>query len=167
MLDQAVSRIYKYLSNNKFFRLVDGEYDFIGCNYYFHDKIRFNFIKRNENEKISDLNWEVYPEGIYHVLKDLKKYNRPIYVTENGIADKSDQKRSKFIKEHLFWMHKAIAEGVDVRGYFYWSLLDNFEWDKGFWPRFGLVGIDYETQKRTIRKSARGYAKICKTNTLI
>ena len=89
-----------------------------------------------------------------------KKYNKPIYITENGLADAKDEKRTKFIKEHLFWTQKAIQEGVDVRGYFHWSLLDNFEWDKGFWPRFGLVEMDYRTLQRKIRPSAREYKKI-------
>jgi len=83
------------------------------------------------------------------------------------LADAKDEKREKFIKEHLYWIHKAIQEGVDVCGYFYWSLLDNFEWDKGFWPRFGLVEIDYQTLERKIRPSAQEYAKICKNNELI
>ena len=76
---------------------------------------------------------------------ELRKYNLPVYITENGLTDAKDEKRAKFIKDHLFWVHKAISEGTDVRGYFYWSLLDNFEWDKGFWPRFGLVEVDYQT----------------------
>ena len=83
---------------------------------------------------------------------------------ENGIADAKDTNRERFIKENLMWIHKAIKKGVDIRGYFHWSLLDNFEWDKGFWPRFGLVDIDYGTQKRTIRPSAREYSKIIKAN---
>ena len=100
------------------------------------------------------MGWEIYPEGIYHLLKRLGKLKKPIYVTENGVADAKDIHRERFIKEHLEWVSKAIDEGVDVRGYFYWSLLDNFEWDKGFWPRFGLVEIDYKTMERKIRKSA-------------
>jgi beta-glucosidase len=94
----------------------------------------------------------------------LKKYNLPIYITENGIADAQDEKRTQFIKEHLFWVMKSINEGADVRGYFYWSLLDNFEWDKGFWPRFGLVEIDYDTLERKPRKSFYAYRDIIKNN---
>jgi beta-glucosidase len=97
-------------------------------------------------------------------LENLKKYNKPIYITENGIADARDEKRAQFIKDHLKWVHKAISEGVDVRGYFYWSLLDNFEWDKGFWPRFGLAEVDYKTLERKIRPSAWEYAAICGEN---
>jgi beta-glucosidase len=153
--------------NRRFLDMVGRRMDFIGLNYYFHNKIKGLEYNQNENKEISDLGWEIYPEGIYHVLKNLKKYKKPIYITENGIADAGDEKRSKFIKEHLYWVHRAISSGADVKGYFYWSLLDNFEWDKGFWPRFGLIGIDYKTFERKVRPSAYEYAKICKENILI
>ena len=108
------------------------------------------------------MGWELYPEAIYHCLIDLKKYRKPIYVTESGLADAKDEKRSWFIRETLKNVRRAMEEGADVRGYFYWSLLDNFEWDKGFWPRFGLAEVDYETLERKIRPSALEYAKIIK-----
>ena len=96
----------------------------------------------------------------------LKKYNLPVYIMENGLADNDDSRRPEYIKEHLMWLHRAIDEGVDVRGYFHWSLLDNFEFPdvRGFWPCFGLIGIDYKTLERKIRPSALEYAKICKSN---
>lgn len=145
---------------NKFFlNKTKNELDFIGLNYYFHRR-----FWRNENKFVSDMGWELYPEGIYHVLKDLKEYDKPVYITENGLADARDKHRGWFMKESLKNVHRAIQEGVDVRGYFYWSLLDNFEWDKGFWPRFGLVEVEYETMKRKIRPSAYKYAEICKNN---
>ncbi len=124
-------------------------------------------MNQNESKDVTEVGWEILPGGIYHVLKKLKKFNKPVYITENGIADEKDEKRAEFIKEHLKWVHKAISEGIDVRGYFYWSLLDNFEWDKGFWPRFGLVEVDYKTMARSIRNSALEYAKICRENTLL
>lgn len=110
------------------------------------------------------MGWELYPEAIYYVLKDLKKYKLPIYITENGLADAEDKQRAWFIKETLKNVHRAIAEGANVRGYFHWSLMDNFEWDKGFWPRFGLIAIDYATEARSPRPSARIYANICRDN---
>ena len=151
----------KYFYNNRFLNKIRNYQDFIGLNYYFHCK-----FPKNKNVSVTDMGWEIYPEGIYHILKDLKKYGKPIYITENGLADRDDEKREKFIKDHLIWIHKAIQEGIDVRGYFHWSLLDNFEWDKGFWPRFGLVEVDFKKFKRKIRKSAFEYAKICKENKL-
>jgi beta-glucosidase/6-phospho-beta-glucosidase/beta-galactosidase len=108
------------------------------------------------------LGFELYPQSMYFVLKDLAKYKKPIYITENGLADNSDFRRSWYIKEILRYIPRAMHEGVDVRGYLHWSLLDNFEWDKGFWPRFGLVEVDYQTSERKIRPSAYEYAKIIK-----
>ena len=112
------------------------------------------------------MGWEIYPKGIYHRLIELKKFKKPIYVTENGIADSKDELRDKFIKEHIRWVWQAIHDGADVRGYMYWSLLDNFEWAKGFKPRFGLVEVDFETFARKIRPSALEYAKISRDNRL-
>jgi beta-glucosidase len=144
--------------------------DFIGLNYYFHTRVRgfqFSFQSgQSDGSKVSDLGWEIFPEGIYHVLKKLKKYNLPIYITENGVADSKDRLRQDFIKEHLIWIYKAINDGVDVRGYLYWSLMDNFEWAKGFEPRFGLIHVDYETFERKPRPSANFYAEICRKNQL-
>ena len=138
---------------------------FIGCNYYSRHIVSI-WKKDIAPEERTDLGWEIYPQGIYHVLKSLKKYNLPVYITENGIADADDTKRAKFIVDHLKFIHQAVEEGADVRGYLYWSLLDNFEFPdvRGFWPRFGLVEIDYETLERKVRPSALEYAKICKKN---
>jgi len=165
-LDRFVIRIAEYLSNEKFLKMTNGKNDFLALQYYFHHKLSFFNGRTNENKSVNDLNWEIYQEGMYHLLKWLKKYSLPIYITENGLADAKDEKRAELIKDGLFWIHKAILEGVDVRGYFYWSLLDNFEWDKGFWPRFGLVEVDFKTQARKIRQSAFAYAKTCKENAL-
>ncbi len=152
--------LYYRLAERMAYKRTAGKNDFLALQYYFHDRIRFPFFRRHENKKVSDLGWEIYPRGLYELLKRLRKYNLPIYITENGLADQDDSQRKEFIQKHIFWMQKAIQKGVDVRGYFYWSLLDNFEWDKGFWPRFGLIGIDYRTQKRTIRKSAVEYRNL-------
>ena len=144
----------------KLFNGVKNHLDFIGLNYYFHSKIKFPAKVENKGGLISDLGWTIYPKGIYYVLMDLKKYNLPIYITENGVADKHDKLRKDFIQKHLGWIYKAIFENIDVRGYFHWSLIDNFEWEKGFEPRFGLIEIDYKTMQRKIRPSAYFYAKI-------
>ena len=157
-----LNKIAGYFINYYFLNRIKKYQDFIGLNYYSNK----NFFKKNKNE-VSDLGWEICPKGIYYILKDLKKYQKPVYITENGLADADDSRRSKFIIEHLFWTYKAILEKVDVRGYFHWSLLDNFEWDRGFWPRFGLYAIDYQNQQRTIRPSARLYSFICRRNCLI
>ncbi|MEX2053295.1 MAG: family 1 glycosylhydrolase, partial [Candidatus Paceibacterota bacterium] len=121
---------------------------------------------KNDNKSLSDLGWEIYPKGLYRVLLELKKYNKPIYITENGLADAKDEKRTKFIKDHLYWINRAIQDGIDVRGYLHWSLLDNYEWADGYWPRFGLVEVDYETLERKIRPSAYEYKKIIEANSI-
>lgn len=166
LLDKAVSSLARYFVNERFLDKIKNYQDFIGLNYYFHNRIKFPFQKRNENKRLNDLGWEIYPEGIYYVLKELQKYERPVYITENGLADKADILRKDFIRDHLYWVHKAIEEGVDIRGYFYWSLMDNFEWEKGFEPKFGLIRIDYRTLERKFRPSANFYAKISKENAL-
>ncbi len=174
-LDQFSVAIVSYLKNSLFLNRISAKLDFIGLNYYFHDQIsfpfRFNLVKPKAKDPevlVSDIGWEVYPKGIYYVLKKLKRYNLPIYITENGVADSKDKLRTQFIKEHLYWVWRAIQEGVDVRGYLHWSLLDNFEWDKGFEPRFGLVEVDYQNNyQRKIRESAYFYSQIAKNNSLL
>lgn len=161
LVNDFLARCADYFWNFYFLNRVASCFDFIGVNYYFHNRVRYGFNK-NENKMVSDMEWEIYPEGLYRVLINLKKYGRPIYVTENGIADARDAVRERFIKEHLQWMRKAMDEGADVRGYFHWSLLDNFEWDNGFWPRFGLVEVDYRTLARKIRPSAFAYKRFIK-----
>jgi len=114
----------------------------------------------------TDTGWDIYPEGVYHTLMELKRYNLPVYIAESGIADAQDTKRAQFIIDHVRWCHKAIEDGIDLRGYMYWSLLDNFEWALGYDKRFGLVEINYETKERTVRPSAQVYKKICESNML-
>jgi beta-glucosidase len=154
-----LKKIADWWVNDYFLNKIKREQDFIGVNSYFHNLINLGFGK-NKNEKISDVGWEIKPESLYHSVKTVSKYKKPIYVTENGLADTQDIYRVDFIKESLSWLFKAINEGVDVRGYLHWSLLDNFEWAHGFWPRFGLVEIDYKTLERKIRSSAFEYKKI-------
>ncbi|MFH1822107.1 MAG: glycoside hydrolase family 1 protein [Patescibacteria group bacterium] len=166
-------KILDYVRWQRFFKASKGYNDFIGFQYYHHDRIRLGLggkfkIGRvdNENKKINDLGWEIYPEGIYYLLKRMKKYKKPIYITENGTADKDDDHRANFVKENLNYIHEAIREGVNVRGYFHWSLMDNFEWADGWAPKFGLYEVDRGTFKRTARPSAKTYAEICKKNSV-
>lgn len=160
-----------YFNNHYFIDKIKDWQDFIGVDYYFHDRVKLNyrypFYKKNENKKVNDLGWEIYPEGIYHICKDaFSRYKKPVYVFENGLADAGDKYRAEFIKDHLKWLHKAISEGADVRGYFHWSLIDNFEWLHGFNPRFGLCAMDYQTMERKPRPSYYEYQKIIKNNGL-
>ena len=164
-VDRFFVKIYSWFRNEVLIWKTKKNLDFIGLNYYFHSRVHFG-MKRNKAEKFSDLNWHLRPEKIYDMLMVLKKYNKPVYITENGLADSTDKHRWWFIHESVRAIHKSIEEGVDVKGYLHWSLTDNFEWHHGFWPRFGLIKIDYKTLKREIRPSARYYEKICKTNTI-
>ena len=149
-----------------------GTQDFFGINYYTRDLVRPSLRRPGElflarevpsGADTNDLGWEIYPAGLGHLLRRwAPKSKVPIYVTENGIADVRDQKRGPFLIAHLREIETAIASGVDVRGYFHWSLLDNFEWAEGYAPRFGLVEVDYATQTRRVRESGHLYARIAR-----
>jgi len=151
--------------------------DFVGINYYTRSLIDIeNYSLRSllldtckkghSNLQKNSLGWDIYPEGLYNLLLRLKKYNLPIFILENGICTEDDNMRWNFIYEHLKNIHQAMEKGVNVLGYVYWSLLDNFEWDKGFSPRFGLIELDYSTHQRTIRESAKKFALVCKNGRL-
>ncbi len=137
--------------------------DFIGLNYYFQFTLGLEDL---EESCESDMGWKLRPAGLYHVLKSLKKYDKPVFITEHGLADSKDEYRTWYIKESLKYVYKAMKEGVDIRGYLHWSLLDNFEWEAGFSPRFGLIEVDYGTLERRVRNSAIEYSEICKNNFL-
>lgn len=146
-----------------------GAFDFVGLNYYTNhfrvfkpfDKEQFIEITKAPPERLTDMGWAIYPEGLYRSLKLIKSFtSKPIYIAENGIADALDTKRANYIEEHLLVVNKAIADGIDVRGYLYWSLLDNFEWAHGFGKRFGLYKVDLATQKRTLYEGSRKYLEI-------
>jgi len=164
---RLVNVIFKKIAdwwwNFYFLNKIKNYQDFIGLNHYRRNLINYGFNK-NENKVVSDFGWELYPSSIYFVLRDLKKYHKPIYITEHGISDGQDKYRSWFIKECLKNVHLAIKQGVDVRGYSYWSLLDNFEWAAGWTQKFGLYEVDRKTFKRAVRPSSKLYAEICKNN---
>ena len=148
--------------------------DYIGVNYYGRNladveswgikSLLLDTCKYNHHPlRKNSLGWDIYPEGLYNLLISLKKYNLPILITENGICTEDDDLKWDYIREHLEQLYKSIEEGVNVLGYIYWSLIDNFEWDKGFTPRFGLVHVDYENQRRTVRTSAKKLAEVFKS----
>ncbi|RLI43997.1 glycoside hydrolase family 1 protein [Candidatus Bathyarchaeota archaeon] len=156
--------------NEKHPSLVKG-CDFIGINYYTRQRVKaaeskipgipgFEVVPCTEN--CTDMGWEIYPKGLRYVLNwAYQLYRRPLMVTENGIADAKDEKRADFLINHIQELHKAIVEdGIPVKGYFYWSLIDNFEWAKGFKMRFGLYRVDYKTKKRTPTKAVSVYKQI-------
>lgn len=163
LVNVILKKLADWWWNGYFLNKIKNYQDFIGLNHYRRDLINYGFNK-NENKIVSDFGWELYPKSIYHVLRDLKKYHKPIYITEHGVSDGQDKHRSWFIKECLKNVYLAIKEGIDIRGYSYWSLLDNFEWAAGWTQKFGLYEMDRKTFKRAARPSAKVYAQICQNN---
>jgi beta-glucosidase len=162
------------LAHESYMSGVKDTFDFVGLNYYTRFFRRFKpfsseklvEVTNSPPEKLTDMGWEIYPVGLYRALKLITRYtSKPIYITENGIADESDTKRAGFIQDHLLVLNKALAEGMNIKGYFYWSLMDNFEWAHGFEKRFGLYHVDYDTQERTLREGSRQYPEIIREST--
>ncbi len=166
--DRATTDLMRYLMNNRFPRMVEPWQDFIGINYYTrqygHWSKGLHPIQSRSGTPLSDLGWEIYPDGLREVLDQVAPYQKPILITENGIATTNDAVRIQYLKNHLKTVERAQWDGLPVRGYFHWSFMDNFEWAEGFGPRFGLVAIDYDTLERTPRPSAAVYREIIRAN---
>lgn len=154
---------------------LGGSLDFIGLNYYARDTVQFTLrrptavIARNfarPGAQTDLFGWEVYPQGLGRVVADLARYGKPIYVTENGIADDTDALRPAFVVRSVAALRQAMQAGADVRGYFHWTLVDNFEWAEGYSKPFGLAAVDRETQARTVKRSGLVYRDICQANGL-
>jgi beta-glucosidase len=160
LFDEISTKIMRYVWNWWFLRRIRKQQDFVGFNYYFSDYYTGVFKRQNPKTPLNDMGWYMEPEGLYPLLLRIwSRYKKPIIVTENGVADATDEYRRWWIEESMVAMQRAISEGVKIKGYFHWSLLDNFEWSDGFWPRFGLVEVDREHGlKRTIRPSAKWLA---------
>lgn len=166
-INKLTANVLHFLNCEFFLAPIRSKLDLIGVNHYFSIRVK-NFKQYRLHERDSDLEWGIHPEGLENVLLDLRHYNLPIYVTENGLADVSDKKRIAFLDDMLAACSRALNSGVDLRGFFYWSLIDNFEWHHGFWPRFGLVEIDYENNlQRKPRPSFSHYAEICKSGRIL
>jgi beta-glucosidase/6-phospho-beta-glucosidase/beta-galactosidase len=118
-------------------------------------------------KEVTDMGWEIFPQGIFDTIMDFSDYHKPIYITENGLASTNDDRRCRFLIAYLQEIYHAIQTGANVKGYFHWSLTDNFEWEKGFGPKFGLIAVDRERNfKRQVRFSAIKFAEICWNNFL-
>lgn len=145
-----------------FMKRTAGHYDSIGLNYYFYTKFGDTKPWRK-----TDMDWNFAPEHIYDALHILKRYQKPIYISEAGLADAVDCGRAEYIHKQVDAAWRAIQDGIDVRSHIYWSLMDNYEWALGYDKRFGLVEINYETLERTIRPSAAVYKRICEANAVV
>ena len=157
--------------------------DFVGVQNYTREIVAsFNFtpfisakiIKADKrNVETTEMGWEVYPECIYRMLHRFNQYNfKELIVTENGAAFPDvvtdgqvlDEKRMTYLEHHIAQVLRAKSEGVNVTGYFVWSFTDNFKWAEGYKPRFGLVYVDFTTQKRIIKSSGYWYGKVIQTS---
>jgi len=164
----------------EYFALIAQPIDFVGVNYYTRSVTRFDphawplraAAVRQKRATYTETGWEVFPQGLTDTLAWVKERygNPPTYVTENGaaffdppVADGeplADPLRVDYLRKHITAVHAAVEAGVDVRGYFVWSLVDSFEWSLGYSKRFGIVHVDFETQKRTLKDSANFYSKV-------
>lgn len=161
-LTRLTTVLMQTMQDDYFLKRVIRHCDFVGVNYYFSNRIYGTQI-HNPNHDLSDLGWDMHPEDIQFALERLyQKYKKPILITENGLADMSDKKRKWWLAKTIVAMSEAMKHGVKLEGYLHWSLLDNFEWAYGKWPRFGLVAVDYKTMERTLRPSAKWFATIVK-----
>ena len=178
---KILNRIEKYIKPNDE-RDLAFQMDFIGLQNYTREMVMHSTFMPFINAKIIKaskrnvertlMNWEIYPESIYNILKKYSSYSNmpPIIITENGAAfpdvysdgEVHDPKRIKYLNDHISQLLRAKQEGVNVNGYFVWTFLDNFEWAEGYYPRFGLVYVDFETQKRIVKSSGLWYAKFLK-----
>jgi beta-glucosidase len=162
------------------FALIGQPIDFVGVNYYTRSVTRFDptawplraIPVRQKRATYTETGWEVFSKGLTDTLVSVKERygNPPTYITENGAAffdppvvdgdHLADPLRVDYLRKHIAAVHAAVEAAVDVRGYFVWSLLDNFEWSLGYSKRFGIVHVDFETQKRTPKDSAHFYARV-------
>jgi beta-glucosidase len=165
-------------------RAVRGTCDYLGLNYYTRQMVAFDprrpselfarrFIRAGTERMdggtslaLVDSFGEIYPDGLRRVLLRLARYGKPIYVTENGFADVADRTRPRALVRTLAAMRAAIAQGAPIRGYYHWTLTDNFEWAEGWTVHFGLFAVNRVTQERTARASADVYRRICQANAL-
>jgi beta-glucosidase len=158
--------------------LISQRLDFLGLNFYSRRLVTAQgIIDPVPGSEYTEMGWEVHPPALRKLLNKINDnyHLPPIYITENGAAFKDevtsdgaihDDRRLEYIRQHLIQVYMAMQNDVDVRGYFVWSLLDNFEWAYGYTKRFGIVRVDYETQERTIKDSGQWYSHVIESNTV-
>ena len=151
---------------------IKDKLDFFGVNYYTRVHIRFNPFKKMlielrhldiDGYGLSDLGWEIHPYGLEKVLRYASHLNVPLIITENGIATRNAETKIDFMRKHVDAVERSIKKGIDVRGYFYWSLIDNYEWLQGLDARFGLYRVDFKTLKRKATNAAAYYSYLIRS----
>jgi beta-glucosidase len=145
--------------------------DWVGVQYYTRQRVdparADGFAPAPADAPLTQMGWEIHPEGLHRAITSAARIGLPVYVTENGIATADDAQRIEYIRTHLEQAARAIADGVDLRGFMYWSSFDNFEWAEGYRPTFGLIGIDRaEGLRRVVRPSAHAYGAVARSGTL-
>jgi beta-glucosidase len=149
--------------------MVADTMDLIGVNYYYAQEASLRrFLSRGHGEVSSDytqLGWEIDPTGLYNVLRRVNaRYGKPVVISENGLGTQSEQKRIRYIREHIAQMRRAMTQGVDVRGYFPWTLVDNYEWKEGWHGQFGLFSFDRRTKERILEPTGRWFSAYIKAH---
>ncbi len=179
LVDRTAARLRNYVLNRLVFRLLGGPprevLDFIGINYYSRQIVRWRAAPgaalvfgsectaehHQAPRSFTSLGWEVYAAGLARVLRRFARYGLPLMVTENGIATLDEERRTRFVEDHVRALAEAIGEGIPVLGYLYWTLMDNYEWTSGRTAQFGLAETDFTTQKRRPRPAAQVFKAIC------
>jgi len=172
----AKDGVVRFLTFKRRIPEAKGTQDFLGVNYYTRDYVTFNLLRPQElfsrryfrpGAELSTTGFIANePLGMFEALKWGLNYRVPMYVTENGVEDADDHLRPRYLAEHIHQMWRAVNFNWPIKGYFHWSLIDNFEWERGWTQRFGLWELDVETQARHKRPSADLYADICRENGL-
>jgi len=192
-LDRAVAKLQDWVSNGSIIAALESgrfgfpivrarqrieglerSFDWLGVNYYGRLAARFDLRSRELARHVQRptvrsewIDWgEPCARGLGDQLLRLSRFGKPLYVTENGVYDNTDELRPRYLVDHVRAVLDASARGADVRGYFHWSLIDNFEWTEGWSTRFGLIEMDPVSGRRTPRRSAEIYAEICRRNGL-
>jgi beta-glucosidase len=146
---------------------IKDKLDFFGVNYYTRIHLRFNPFKKMgvelrhldlDGHGLTNIGWEVHPRGLEKVLRYASRLNLPLIITENGIATHDAQRKADYMKRHVDVVERCLRNGIDVRGYYYWTLIDNYEWLQGLDARFGLYRVDFNTLKRSPTSAATYYA---------
>ena len=180
LVEQMVSFAWPTIQSGDMERIAQ-PIDFIGVNYYSRGIVKHaehGYLQAegvgNEGAQYTDMGWEVYPDGLYEILQWVHSEapQLSLYVTENGAAFRdelqdgrvADGQRLEYLRQHFTQAHRAIQDGVPLKGYFVWSLMDNFEWAYGYSKRFGIVYVDYATQRRIWKDSARWYQQVIAAN---
>ncbi len=155
---------------------IKGKLDFFGINYYTRVHLRFNPFKKmgvelkyndRDGHGMTNMGWEIHPRGLEKVLRYASRIDLPLYITENGIASHDTEEKVKYMKKHVDVVERCLRDGLNVKGYYYWTLLDNYEWLQGLDARFGLYRVDFETLTRSPTFAVNYYAYLIQSRSAL